>query len=476
MASGLSALRLRVLRGLYGVVQNQPWLKRLAIRMVMRFPNLGARALARVGTPGAASHAGGQAAIDLEATRRYEEGGYRAMLDPCLALPEPVPRRQLFVDISGLIQRDARTGIQRVVRNLTRALAEIDLPGWRVEPVYVHQQHFVYARRFTTADWQLPALALGDEPIRAETGDVFFTADLALLPIAQMEAPLQRLRAGGVAVHFVLHDLIPLTHPQFYQGEVDPRFARWLEIVLAEADGVWCVSAAVLDDLRAYLRRHPPARRDGGPRLGWFHLGANLPAWQATTAQPGHWETLGLSGVTRRSRCFLMVGTLEPRKGHGQVLDAFEALWRVGDDVCLVIIGKVGWNVRPVVDRLRSHPEAGRRLAWFENAADNVLCQAYGTAHALIAASYTEGFGLPLIEAAQHGLPIIARDIPVFREVAGEHAYYFDAADGAALAAAIRAWLALEAEGRAPVSRGLPYLSWAESARRVAQAILPRTE
>ncbi|MGE4336360.1 MAG: glycosyltransferase family 4 protein [Pigmentiphaga sp.] len=473
MASGLSALRLRVLRGFYGVVQNQPWLKRLAIRMVMRFPNLGARILARVGTPGAAAGEAGRQSVDLEATQRYEAGGYRAMLDPCLALAGPPPRQQLFVDISGLIQRDARTGIQRVVRNLTRALAEMDLPGWRVEPVYVHHQQFVYARRFTTADWQLPAIALGDEPIQAGVGDVFFTADLALLPIAQMEAPLQRLRAAGVSIHFVLHDLIPLTHPQFYQGEVDPRFARWLEIVLAEADGVWCVSAAVLDDLRAYLRQHPLPRGDGGPHLGWFHLGANLPSWQASAAEPGHWETLGLSGVTPGSKCFLMVGTLEPRKGHGQVLDAFEALWRNGDDVCLVIIGKVGWNVRAVVDRLRGHAEAGRRLAWFENAADNVLCQAYGSAHALIAASYTEGFGLPLIEAAQHGLPVIARDIPVFREVAGEHAYYFDAADGDALAAAIRGWLVLEAEGRAPASRGMPYLSWAESARRVAQAILP---
>ena len=61
----------------------------------------------------------------------------------------------------------------------------------------------------------------------------------------------------------------------------------------------------------------------------------------------------------------------------------------------------------------------------------------------LISPSEGEGFGLPLIEAAQHATPIIARDIPVFREVAGDHAFYFDGLEASALADAIHQWLAL---------------------------------
>ncbi|MNL64925.1 Glycosyl transferases group 1 [compost metagenome] len=78
-----------------------------------------------------------------------------------------------------------------------------------------------------------------------------------------------------------------------------------------------------------------------------------------------------------------------------------------------------------------------------------------------------EGFGLPLIEAARHGKPIIARDIPVFREVAQEHAHYFDGAAGADLARALRGWLQLRDEGKAASSEGMPWQTWADNVRQL---------
>src|SRR5690606_30519282 len=117
---------------------------------------------------------------------------------------DTAPARQLLVDISGLVERDARTGIQRVVRNLTRAMAAMPLSGWRVEPVYMANGQFCYARRFCTRAWQLPELGLPDEPVRVGAHDVFFTADLAMLPIADMREPLLALREQGVPLHFVL--------------------------------------------------------------------------------------------------------------------------------------------------------------------------------------------------------------------------------------------------------------------------------
>ena len=93
----------------------------------------------------------------------------------------------------------------------------------------------------------------------------------------------------------------------------------------------------------------------------------------------------------------------------------------------------------------------------------------------MIAASEGEGFGLPLIEAAQHKLPIIARDIPVFREVAGEHAYYFNGLEPQALADAIKQWVGLNSEGKAPQSDGMPWLTWRQSTQQLLAAILPNT-
>ena len=129
-----------------------------------------------------------------------------------------------------------------------------------------------------------------------------------------------------------------------------------------------------------------------------------------------------------------MVGTIEPRKGHAQVLDAFELLWRTNAERTLIVAGKQGWHVESFIERLKSHPEAGRRLIWLPDTSDSQLAQLYADLDGLIMASEAEGFGLPLVEAAHYGMPLFVRDLPVFREVAGDHAVYFTAKNGAELA------------------------------------------
>ena len=118
---------------------------------------------------------------------------------------------------------------------------------------------------------------------------------------------------------------------------------------------------------------------------------------------------------------------------------------------------------------IRSHPELGRRLFWLEGISDEYLERVYDASVCLIAASEGEGFGLPLIEAAQHRLAVIARDIPVFHEVAGEHAYYFSGRDPGDIAAAVQEWLALYQSDKHPKSDGMPWQTWRQSTRRALE-------
>src|SRR5690606_3992881 len=133
-------------------------------------------------------------------------------------------------------------------------------------------------------------------------------------------------------------------------------------------------------------------------------------------------------------------------------------------------------NIPLTVQRLRSHPEAGCRLHWLADASDEFLALVYAHASCLLAASFGEGFGLPLIEASEHGLPLLVRDIPVFREVAREAATYFRAEDSAALADAIGDWLASSARGDLPQSSDLDRVSWDGMATRVKHVLLTETE
>jgi glycosyltransferase involved in cell wall biosynthesis len=195
--------------------------------------------------------------------------------------------------------------------------------------------------------------------------------------------------------------------------------------------------------------------------IGHFHLGADIERSFPTSGFPEDAERT-LAAI-KESIGFVIVGTIEPRKGHLQVIKAFEYLWDKNCNIKLVIIGKNGWMADDIVDRIRAHPELNNRLIWLEGISDEYLEKVYAASTCLIAASYGEGFGLPLIEAAQHKLPIIARDIPVFREVAGEHAFYFSATSPDGLAGAIEEWLGLHANDKHPKSDTMPWLTWAQS-------------
>ena len=107
------------------------------------------------------------------------------------------------------------------------------------------------------------------------------------------------------------------------------------------------------------------------------------------------------------------------------------------------------------------------QIARLEGVSDEYLEKVYSSSACLIAASEGEGFGLPLIEAAQHHLPMIIRDIPVFREVAGDHAFYFQGLSADNLARSIKTWLESFEVNEHPTSMAMPWLTWEESAHQL---------
>jgi glycosyltransferase involved in cell wall biosynthesis len=378
------------------------------------------------------------------------------------------PRRHLLVDISELVQRDARTGIQRVVRSVLKEWLLDPPEGYRVEPVYASAEHsYRYARQFTQRFLGTNDSAWADEPIDYAPGDVFFGLDLQ--PQAQLAQQVfyQSLRRAGVKVRFMVYDLLCVLMPQHFPPGGAAWFTQWLDIV-AESDGAVCISKSVANELTEWVEQKKP-KRQRYFAIDWIHLGADVDHSHSTHDLPRDAEA-----TLRQCRArptFLMVGTLEPRKAHAQVLEAFDQLWQSGTDVNLTIVGKQGWMVEALAERLLDHPERNRRLFWLGGISDEYLEKVYAASTCLIAASYGEGFGLPLMEAAQHNLPIIARDIPVFREVAREHAHYLHASTADEFAESICDWLELYRQGTHPKSNDLPWLTWKQSAAELYQKL-----
>jgi glycosyltransferase involved in cell wall biosynthesis len=384
------------------------------------------------------------------------------------ARPLPAPRR-LFVDVSALALMDLKTGIQRVARAVLKRLVDEPPDGYRIEPVREQDGGFVYARSTACHVLGIPPLPLEDAPVEAREGDVFLGLDLAFESVRLGREALLDFRARGIRVVHVVYDLLPVLRPEWFPAQVGPAYESWLRIITAESDGLVCISRTVADEVIAWMERERPARLTP-LTVGFFHLGADLEASLPSDGVGPDAEAV-LAGVRTRPT-FLMVGTVEPRKGHRDALDAMEELWARGVDAGLVIVGREGWDTHDLFARLRTHPERGRRLAWLETASDEALARLYEASVALLAASEGEGFGLPLVESAQRALPVIARDLPVFREVAGEHAFYFEGGAPQVLADSLEEWLRLAAGGEAPPSADMPWLTWAQSTEQLLAAVL----
>ena len=421
-----------------------------------------------------------------------------------------MPNRKLYYDVSELLSRGLATGIQRVVRKIAANGEQVSGEfGFVMIPVVAIGSRFhalnergrtvlfgdpvVSDNAFTTGDATTARLAkrivarvpaLYDflqrlysrhyvivrlkefhkvEPVVFGSGDCLVLLDSFWGGSSAVDGA-EAAAAIGCAVVPVIYDMIPVTHPQFCGARLPDVFRAVVDRVFAVCTGIVSISAASVHDIHAYTApngRHVPASH--------FYLGADI----VREGGHGHENARGAwpAGLTAgEASTYIMVGTIEPRKGHAVVLEAFERLWAAGRDDRLLIVGKIGWSVDALMQRCAAHPELGRRLFIVHNASDVMLAEAYGFVRAAIIASEIEGFGLPLVEALHKGLPVIASDIPVFREIAGEAALYFAVGDASSLADTVLAMDGAITTYR-QAARAFRWIEWPDSARQFLTAL-----
>jgi len=375
--------------------------------------------------------------------------------------------RKIFVDVSELNSRDAKTGIQRVTRSIIKEMVSNPPDGSMVFPVYgtTKKAGYFYANKMLHSIDPSRGQEV-ESLIDTRRGDIFIGLDLQHQVVSAQEGYLKTLHNSGLEIYFVIYDLLPIFRPGDFADGADLMHADWLT-TLCNFDGIVCISKAVADEFIVWATTAGRLRKNF--KVDWFHLGSDIDSSIPSMGIPHGADKVieKLSEVPT----FLMVGTLEPRKGHQQTLEAFELLWNEGVEVNLIIVGKKGWKTEALSEEILSHPKLGKRLFWLQGISDEYLDKLYQASSCLIAASYGEGFGLPLVEASVHGIPIIARDIPVFREVAEDSAYFFNGLSPDDLRGALLQWLALKELNSIPDSSVLKRLTWGESAKDLMKGI-----
>ncbi len=371
------------------------------------------------------------------------------------------PPARLLVDVTGVIKRDAGTGIQRVVKKVVAALysgEDYEIPAVAVRGV---------AGRLFSAHAYAAALAgvgppAPDHEIEIGPGDRFFMLSDSWNAFEELAPLFARIRAEGGEVISCIFDLIPELHPHVCHEVTVPLYDAWLQRALVESDGFLAISRTVAEELADFVKKRGLPHRPG-LKIGWFHCGCDMtPAGDAEISRRIRDAAAGATPA------FLCVSTIEPRKGQRVALRAFELLWRDGLDAKLILVGRRGWLDEAVVAELENHPENGRRLFWFDNAGDADLAFLYDHTRALVLPSFAEGFGLPIVEAAWRGRPVLCSDIPVFREVGGEGAIYFRVNDAVELSRRVKDFLLGKIAGDpTKVLRA----SWSDAAHRITEVI-----
>lgn len=381
----------------------------------------------------------------------------------------------LYIDISVIEEEDLKTGIQRVVRSVLTSFYEMQLNSFKIVPVYLTDQggywHYRVAHNFMKS--LVPDLVpRNDTVIEPSAFEIFIGLDFHSNSISDAsEAGLFDLwKKREVNINFVIYDILPIQFPKFFPTIAYDQHQNWLNAIAKISDSILCISKTVADDVKEYLVKLEIETKSL-PNIDFFHLGADIENSVPSKGFPEGSESLLTQFASHQS--FLMLGTVEPRKGHMQTLLAFEALWENNINVNLVIVGKEGWSVKELTKKIRKHTELNKRLFWIEGASDEYIEKIYSTCTCLIAASEGEGFGLPLIEAARNKIPIIARNIPVFKEVAGKYAYYFNNDNNPKeIADAVKDWLELFELNKHPKSDNMPWLTWKQSSEQLLKCII----
>jgi glycosyltransferase involved in cell wall biosynthesis len=215
------------------------------------------------------------------------------------------------------------------------------------------------------------------------------------------------------AIHFV-HDLIPITNPEFCRpGEAQRHHGRIMN-ALRSASGIIGNSEFTLDELRSFAVRHS------------ILMPASIAAWIAGLGT-------GKPVVPKRldRPHFVTVGTVEARKNHQMLLQVWRRLVAEEGNAApiLLIVGQPGWEAQEALEKLENPGDLEGSVVHLNDCKDDDLLSWIAGARALLMPSFAEGFGLPIVEALAMRTPVIASDLAVFREIAGNIPTYLDPAD-----------------------------------------------
>ena len=351
--------------------------------------------------------------------------------------PRPANQTQrLYIDATYIYSTNINTGIQRVVRNIIKHMeAHTHKRGIEFITAALVNGAFVKIEQEELKTFQDQSnIASILQRVKRKIklygasffkGEILYEDDILLMLDSSWHLhvwpSVDYAKQRGAKIIGVTYDLIPITHPQFCDDVMEHYFTEWYRQSMRYFDGYIAISQTVMQSLIDYFDRQNAVMQCY--TFASFTLGADI------DTDPTDTETARESLITlyqNRPSIYLTVSTIEPRKNHRFVYETFKKLWNNNFDTTWVIVGRSGWKTEALQQEMREDKAFQDKLWIFNDLSDAELHYCYQHSKALLFPSVIEGFGLPIIESLKNGLPVLASDIPIHREVGDEMISYFD--------------------------------------------------
>lgn len=386
---------------------------------------------------------------------------------------------KIYIDLTNLMLVDFVTGIQRVVREVTVRMLRHEEHEFFL--LYYSYKNNAYLRLnqerfldyFVNSSGEKGAI-LTPEKIDFRdipSGAVFFDIDSVWNTQLKRSYLFPILKQNGVKIVTQIYDLIPITHPQFCHENTTANFMVYVGANLRYADLIITSAETTVKVLNELTDKIGLERKKSAVVTLSSDFSNNGKSDEKDVVDPD------VKKIADKGDYLLMLGTIEPRKNHSIVIDALES-GLAESGIKVIFAGRIGWNVKELEKRIRKHPLYNKSLFFVEKPNDATVDHLYKNAFAVAFPTFNEGFGLPIIEAFMRGTPVVASDIDVLHEVAGDFADYFDPNDKDDLIRCVRELKndpEKYARRKARLKEYVPY-TWDESAEDMMRAVASVSE
>ena len=377
--------------------------------------------------------------LETDTARRIIEGSLKV---DTTTLPDLNPHRRHFVDKFPAVLQPLYWWVTKPRRRLISLLENIRLSRrlGRVSGLAGRMQEALIKEKERSRYYfddgtrvSVPALpAMSGAPVNFRPDDV--TVAIQLDWIHTDFAAIAQLKSRSGWRHVILcHDLIPIQFPQWYsQSDVD-GFRTYYDLALARADRVMFTSNCTANAAQTYTKTLGIELKD----FAIVPMGSDIEAAKhVRTELPDGLET---------SKYALFVSTVEPRKNHRLLVEAWRRLAKSGvierSGFKLVFVGRPGWMMGSFYDEIATDAHIKDSVVHLQNAGDDALSRLYRDAAFCLYPPLYEGYGLPIIEALAYGKALLVSNAGPMPEIAGDYAIALDPQEPGAWANAMGKWI-----------------------------------